>query len=218
MSLCYKTTEGNKVSIDYQMNYYEWKDVREYVWWDSNFCSVYCDLGRDYIEIDETVLSKDEISYLLGNKDFMEDRDEDERVSREKHMKDLQDQIIITYFKIADLGSSWLYMRWTSDPEEANGFVMKKKWIDEKLDQNELKETFDYFRAYVEGTFVEISIYSPTTYIAENDPTNKITKYDYEDWERFFRSNEEAIASVDEKVWWKVLKETESEIFSMREY
>ncbi len=218
MSLCYKTTKGNKVSIDHQMNYYEWKDVREYIWWEMNSCMVYLNIGGDYIEIDETTIGKNEISYFLGNTEFMEDFDIDEQLEWNRHMKDLRDEILIVYFKVRDWWSNGLDLHAWVFPKEANWFIIKKRTGDGELDRKELKETLNYFRAYIEWSFVEISIYSPTMYIAENDPTDKIVKYNYEDGERFFRSKEEALASVDEKVWWKVLKETEDENFSMREY
>lgn len=217
MSLTYTTTKGNRVSIDYQQWYYDWKDIREYVRWDTNECKVYLNLGKDYIEINETELLSDEISYLLGDKDFMEDFDPSEKEDWEKHMEYLKATNLISYFKIADLGSSWLYLRTTMDPEEANWFIIRKAKEGEEYPVTDIKETLDYFRAYIEWTFVEISIYSPTRFISEKDQKVKFVHYDFEDGERYFLSNEAALDSVDTKVRWEILKDTETENFSYRE-
>lgn len=212
MSLNYKTTKGNKVSIDYSQNYYEWKDVREYVFWDTNECKVYLDLGRDYIKIDETNLESNEISYLLGDTEFMDDFDKDEQIERNMHMKDLEEDNLITYFRVRDWWSNSLDLRAWVSPDKANWFIIRKKDNDDKwYDRNELKETLNYFRAYVEWTFVDVRIYSPVVYVNENDPEDKITQYRFEDWWDYFLSNEQALASVDTKVWWEILKDTETE-------
>lgn len=212
MSLNYKTTKGNKVSIDYSQNYYEWKDVREYVFWDTNECQVYLNLGRDYISIDETNLESWEIDYLLENKDFMEDFDPSEKEDREEHMKKIQDENWIVYFKVRDWWSNGLDLRAWVSPEDANWFIIRKKDNDDKwYDRDELKETLNYFRAYIEWTFVEVRIYSPVVYVNENDPEDKITQYRFEDWWDYFLSNEQALASVDTDTWWEILKDTETE-------
>lgn len=212
MSLNYKTTKGNKVSIDYSQNYYEWKDVREYVRWDTNECKVYLDLWRDFIKIDETNLESWEIDYLLGNKDFMEDFDLSEKEDWEEHMKQIEDKNWIVYFRVRDWWSNGLDLHAWVSPEEANWFIIRKKDNDDKwYDRDELKETLNYFRAYVEWTFVEIRIYSPVVYVNENDPEDKITQYRFEDWWEYFLSNEQALDSIDTNVWWEVLKDTETE-------
>lgn len=217
MSLTYTTTKGNKVSIDYIQWYYDWKDVREYVRWDSNECKVYLNMWRDYLEINETDLLSDEISYLLGDKDFMEDFDPSEKEDWEKHMEYLKATNLISYFKVRDWWSNWLDLKVVMDPEEANWFIIRKAKEGEEYPVTDIKETLDYFRTYVEWSFVEVSIYSPTTYVAENNPKDKFIHYNYEDWQRFFLSNEEALNSVDPKVRWEILKDTESEIFLSRE-
>ena len=131
MSLNYKTTKGNKVSIDYQQNYYEWKDIREYIRWDTNECKVYLDLGRDYIKIDETNLESNEISYLLWDTEFMDDFDMDEQMERNIHMKDLEEDNWIIYFKVRDWWSNGLDLHAWVSPDEANWFIIRKKKKDE---------------------------------------------------------------------------------------
>lgn len=217
MSLTYTTTKGNKVSIDYIQWYYDWNDVREYVRWDSNECKVYMDLGWDYIKIDETWLESHEISYLLWDTEFMDDFDMDEQMERNMHMKDLEEDHLITYFRVRDWWSNWLDLHVVMDPSDANGFIIRKKKEDEEYPVDDMKETLNYFRAYIEWSFVEISLYSPTRFICEKDPKVIYIHYDYEDWERFFLNNEAALASIDTNVWWEIIKDSETEIFQSRE-
>lgn len=218
MTTTYKTTKGNKVSIDYIQWYYDWKDIREYVWWDSNECKVYMNIGRDYVEINETELLSDEISYLLGDTEFMDDFDLSEKEDWKKHMKDLEEDNLITYFRVRDRWSNWLDLKVVMDPSDANWFIIRKKKENEEYPVDDMKETLNYFRAYIEWSFLEISIYSPTRFISEKDPKVTYIHYDYEDGERFLLNYEDALNSVDPKIWWEIIKDSEREDFSSREY
>lgn len=218
MTTTYTTTKGNKVSIDYQDFYYNWKDVREYVRWDSNECKVYMDLGWDYIKIDETWLESHEISYLLWDTEFMDDFDMDEQMEWNRHMKDLEEDHLITYFRVRDWWSNWLDLHVVMDPSDANWFIIRKKKEDEEYPVDDMKETLNYFRAYVEWSFVQVSLYSPTTFISEKDPKVKYIHYDYGDWRYYCLSEENALDSVDTKYWWEIIKDSKREGFSSREY
>lgn len=218
MATTYKTTKGNKVSIDYIKWSYDWKDIREYIWWGSNECKVYMNLGRDYVEINETNLGNDEISYLLWDTEFMDDFNKDEQKERNKHMKEMEKDNLITYFKVRDRWSNWLDLKVVMDPKEANWFIIRKKKENKEYPVNDLKETLNYFRAYIEGSFLEVSIYSPTKFISEKDPRVTYIHYDYEDGESFLLSYEDVFNSIDSKTWWEIIKDSEEEGFSCWEY
>lgn len=205
----FKTTKGNQIVINPEQWCYEWKDVREYLGINENV-KAYLNIGRDYIPIDETMLSDNEISYILRNDDWKDSVYEEEQNEFIEKMEEFLKTHFVIRFKVSDMGSSWMYIRIVD--EDANWFLI---WKTTQTTEEEMRQIYNLFRAYVEWTFVGIQIFSPKVYTAED--WAKVRKWNLEDYASFFTSEDSALESYDSNYWWEIIQESEHEGFRTRE-
>lgn len=208
----FKTTKGNQIVINPEQWCYEWKDVREYLRINENV-KAYLNIGRDYIPIDETMMSDNEISYILGNDDWKESvYEEEQKEFIEKMEKFLRTHYVIR-FKVSDMGSSWMYIRILNGLDnDANWFLIGKNT---ETTGEEMKQIYNFFRAYVEWIFFGIQIFSPKVYTAED--WAKVRKWNLEEYASFFTSEDFALKSYDSNYWWEIIKKSECKGFMTRE-
>lgn len=211
----FKTTKWNLVSVDLMQECYERNDVceRDSITED---IQAYLNIWRDYIRIDQTLLSDNQISYILGDNEREESFSEDEKKEKNKFKKDMEDFLKthhVIRFKVTDMYSSWMYIRTVNDWDtDANGFLIGKQDL---VTWEQMKQVYNFFRAYIEWTFFNISVFTPKEYIASNG--DKIIEREYQDWWRFYTSEESALMSYDSRYYGDIIKESEFEKFEQFE-
>ena len=223
----FKTDKGYKVVVDYIDWYYSRRDIRDYYALDDEWVFICYPWDRELREIMDLDIPKEWINRLLWRQSWVEDTkenlpwrdwslDEDELNEQEEYYLqrygEYEKEYEIRPFYISYYGSGNYRVQFCTADEAQWMMLIKRRKIGTKAAEEIWKKLFE---TYIEWCFMYTQVYSPhqAEFVEWNySKDHSITYYDYEDWEIFCLTEEDAINWIPEYAG-KILPKTESQNF-----